>query len=303
VSATRDSVAPRFGEVAIVGRPNVGKSTLLNALIGEKISIVTAKPHTTRQRILGVLNDAAGQAVFVDTPGHARRSRQALHRLMARSVHQAMESADLVMLLVEATGLVPEDKALIDLLGQRLERTLLVVNKIDKLRSRSELLPFLDRLSGFACGAYVPVSARKRSNLRELKRAIFGLLPEGEPMFPDGMLTDQSTAFRAAELIREKLMSYLHQEVPYGLAVEIEHMSQAEDGRWLIHGLIWIGRDSHKAIVIGQRGRQLKSVGVEARLELERLLRERVHLELWVKVREHWSDNERELRRLGIDTT
>lgn len=292
---------PKFGEVAIVGRPNVGKSTLLNALVGEKLSITTSKPHTTRHRILGVLNYETSQAVFIDTPGHERRTGRALHRLMSRVVHQALESCDVPLLVVEATGLRDSDRALIDVIGERLPQTILVVNKIDKLERREAVLPLLEELNQHKCRAFVPVSARKRINLDSLVQAIFSALPEGEPMYPPGMPTDRDFRFRAAEIIREKLFEGTHQEVPYGLTVEIEHISQDDNGKWIIHGLIWIERESHKPIVIGRQGRQLKHVGTAARKELATMLDGRVHLELWVKVREHWSDNDNELRRLGFD--
>jgi GTP-binding protein Era len=293
----------RFGEVAIVGRPNVGKSTLLNVLIGEKISIASAKPHTTRQRILGVLNHEYGQAVFVDTPGHAKRSKRALHRLMARAIHHAVESCDLVLLLLEATGIRREDEVLIELLGDRLQHTIVVVNKLDSLASRSDVLPLLARLGELPALAFVPISARSGLNVDRLVGAIFENLPPGEPMFPREMRTDRSLEFRAAELIREQLLSSLHQEVPYGLTVEIEHMSRHDDGGWLVHGLIWLERESHKPIVIGREGQKLKQIGSRARAELAAMLGDRVHLELWAKVREHWSDSERELQRLGFETT
>ena len=293
---------PRCGYVAIVGRPNVGKSTLLNAVIGQKISIVSAKPHTTRHRILGVLNAGADQAVFVDTPGHAGRTKRALHRVMARAIHHAIDDCDLVLILIDAQGATAQDRKLFEMLDERKARAIVVVNKIDKLRARSTLLPLLAELEQHPFVAYVPVSAKTGENLGRLIAAILEHLPHGPPLFPKDMATDRSARFRAAETIREKLLEQLHKEVPYGLTVEVEHLSKLEDGRWLMHALIWLERDSHKPIVIGKDGRVLKSVGREARIELCRLFDARVHLELWVKVREHWSDNERELRRLGFDT-
>ena len=292
---------PRFGEVAIIGRPNVGKSTLLNALVGEKLSIATAKPHTTRHRILGILNQGHSQAVFVDTPGHERRTGRALHRLMSRVVHQALESCDVPLLVVEATGLRDADQQLIDVIGDRLEQTIVVLNKLDKLGRREAVMPLLEELGQYPCRAFVPVSARKRTNLNSLVDAIFAALPAGEPMYPAEMTTDRDLRFRSAEVIREKLMEGTHQEVPYGLTVEIEHMSCDDDGKWTVHGLIWLERESHKPIVIGSKGRQLKHVGTAARRELAEMLGGRVHLELWAKVREHWSDSDQELRRLGFD--
>jgi GTP-binding protein Era len=296
------SNGPRSGTIAIVGRPNVGKSTLINALVGVKISIVSAKPHTTRHRILGVLNRGESQAVFVDTPGHARRVQHALHRLMARVIHESVEGCDLVILVIGAKRTTVEDERLFELCKNRGGRTILVLNKIDELKSRAGLLPRLRELGKMSFLAYVPVSARTGENLGALVDAIFANLPEGPALFPLDMTTDRSLRFRAAEVIREKLLEQLHQEVPYGLTVEIEHMQKGEDGRWLVHALIWLEREGHKPIVIGREGRLLKQVGQDARIELNALLDGRVHLELWVKVREHWSDNELELKRLGFDS-
>jgi GTP-binding protein Era len=291
----------RFGFAAIVGRPNVGKSTLLNALVGEKVSIVTAKPHTTRHRILGVMNRDGNQAVFIDTPGHARRSKRVLHRLMARAVQQAVEDCDLILFVVDAKAFTAEDEELTQMLGPRLDKTILVLNKVDAVRSKQGLLPLLERLGKYPFAAFVPISARTGDNLEALVDELFRHLPPGPPMFPSEIKTDRSTAFRGAEIIREKLMTLLRQEVPYGLTVEIEHMARAEDGQWLVHALIWLERESHKPIVIGKQGALLKQAGTEARAELAQLLGGRVHLELWVKIREHWSDSEQALKRLGYD--
>jgi GTP-binding protein Era len=300
VSST-DQAEGRCGFVAIVGRPNVGKSTLLNALVGEKLSIVTDKPHTTRQRVLGVLNRGADQAVFIDTPGHARRTKRALHRLMARQIHQAIEDCDLALLVVEAGRLTSQDRALIEMLDGKLDRTMLVLNKVDALASKTELLPTLDKLSGRPFAAFVPISARTGDNLERLVAQIFEHLPVGPKQFPDGMITDRDLAFRIAETIREKLMTLLHQEVPYGMTVEVEHLGRNDEGQRLVHALIWLERESQKSIVIGKGGGVLKQAGTLARQELRELLGERVHLELWVKVREHWADSERELQRLGFE--
>lgn len=293
----------RSGFVAIVGRPNVGKSTLLNALVGEKISIVSAKPHTTRHRILGVLNRAAAQAVFVDTPGHTMRSKQVLHRLMARAIHQAIEDCDLILLVIEAPRVKQEDRKLLELLSAHAERTILVINKIDRVADKTGLLPLLQELQTYAFLAYVPVSARKGTSLDHLADEIVKHLPAGAALFPEEMSTDKDARFRAAELIREQLFAHLHEEIPYGLTVEVEHMGREESGRWRVHGLIWLDKESHKPIVIGKEGQSLKRVGSAARRELIALLGGRVHLELWVKIREHWYDNERELHRLGFDAS
>jgi GTP-binding protein Era len=291
----------RSGHVALVGRPNVGKSTLLNALVGEKLSIVTAKPHTTRHRIQGVLNLPAGQAVFIDTPGFTRDSGRVLHRLMARALRQTREDADLIVLVTEANRPIEQDAELIRVVLESGVPAILVINKIDRLKSRDALLPRLNSLQEYPFLEYVPISARSGSNLEALEQAIMRRLPEGPAMYPLDYKTDKSDVFRAAEIIREKLMSSLHQEIPYGLAVEIESL-RAEDGRTLIHAVIWVERESHKRIVIGSQGSVLKRIGQEARIELNGLFVTRVHLEMWVKVREHWSDNAEELKRLGYDS-
>ena len=295
----------RTGYAAIVGRPNVGKSTLLNALIGERVSIVSAKPHTTRHRILGVLNRPSRQAIFVDTPGlqrasHGRRG-QALRRLMARTIHQAIADADIVLMMVDARHVTAEDRRLAERLQERAEDTVMVLNKIDRIHPRSALLPMLDELSNnFDCSEYVPVSSTKGTNLDRLVEVISERLPPGPPLFPPDAVTDRGERFRIAEFIREKLLSALHQEVPYGLTVEVEHLGRS-DGQWLVHAIVWVERASHKSIVIGKGGRVLKAAGQAARRDLVKLLDGRVHLELWVKVREHWADSERELRSLGFD--
>jgi GTP-binding protein Era len=299
--STTDTASGRCGFVAIVGRPNVGKSTLLNALVGEKLSIVTDKPHTTRQRVLGVLNRGNDQAVFIDTPGHARRTKRALHRLMARQIHQALEDCDVALLVVEADRLTSQDRALIEMLEGKLERTFLVLNKMDALPSKTALLPTLDALSGKPFAEFLPISARTGDNLERLVEQIFSHLPVGPKQFPDGMITDRDLAFRIGETIREKLMTLVHQEVPYGMTVEVEHLGQNDEGQRLVHALIWIERESQKKIIIGKGGGVLKEAGTLARQELRQLLGERVHLELWVKVREHWADSERELQRLGFE--
>jgi GTP-binding protein Era len=300
VSST-DTPSGRCGFVAIVGRPNVGKSTLLNALVGEKLSIVTDKPHTTRQRVLGVLNRGADQAVFIDTPGHARRTKRALHRLMARQIHQALEDCDVALLVLEADRLTSQDRTLIEMLDGKLERTFLVLNKLDALPSKTALLPTLDQLSGKPFAEFLPISARTGDNLERLVTQIFAHLPVGPKQFPDGVITDRDLAFRISETIREKLMTLVHQEVPYGMTVEVEHLGVNDEGQRLVHALIWLERESQKKIVIGKGGGVLKEAGTLARQELRKLLGERVHLELWVKVREHWADSERELQRLGFE--
>jgi len=292
----------RCGFVAIVGRPNVGKSTLLNALIGEKVSIVSAKAHTTRHRILGVLSNDSDQVVFLDTPGLQSDRKHALHRLMARTINQALDDADITLMVIEAGKFSRQDRQLAELLREKADQTILVLNKIDQVKSKADLLPILQSIAAdFPFAAFVPISARGGKNLGDLLGEILKRLPEGPPLYPREMLTDRSQQFRIEETIREKLLSALHQEIPYGLTVQVEHVGKQEENQILIHAIVWIQRESHKAIVIGKGGRVLKAVGREARLELKDMLGERVHLELWVKVRENWADSERELQRLGFD--
>ena len=289
------------GHVALLGRPNVGKSTLMNALVGEKLSIVTAKPHTTRHRILGVMNRPEGQAAFIDTPGYSRDSGRVMHRLMARVLRQTLEDADLVVLVTEANRPLDSDGELITEVVASGRPAILVLNKIDRLKSRADLLPRIETLREHPFLEFVPVSASKGNNIEGLERAILRHLPAGPALYPEDFRTDKSESFRASEIIREKLMNCLHQEIPYGIAVEIESMGRGEDDLLRIRALIWIERESQKAIVIGKDGQVLKRVGREARLELNELFGERLHLALWVKLREHWSDNAEELKRLGLD--
>jgi GTP-binding protein Era len=294
-------VAARSGYVALIGRPNVGKSTLLNRLVGEKLSIVSQRPHTTRQRVLGVLNHGVSQAVFIDTPGHTRQAKRALQRVMIRTYQQAVDDADLVLLLVDARRISNEDQQLIEFLARSSKPALLVLNKIDLLDSRESLLPRLESLKELPFRAFVPVSAERGDNLKSLVDAIVENLPAGTALFPLDYKTDKDLRFRSAETVREKLFESLREEIPYGLTVEIEVLDRQEDGRWLVHALIWVERESHKPIVIGKSGQLLKTIGRRARLDLMELLGGRVHLEMWVKVREHWSDSERELKRLGFE--
>ena len=280
----------------------MGKSTLLNALVGEKLSIVTPKPHTTRNRILGVLNRPNGQAIFIDTPGYARRSGRVLHRLMARSLKQTREDADLILLVTEANKPIEIDNELIQEVTSKGQPAILVINKIDRLKSKDELLPRIEALRQYQFSDFIPICARTAKNVALLERAIMRCLPEGPALYPSDFKTDKSNEFRAAEIIREKLMGELHQEIPYGLAVQIEEMQIDESGRRQIQAVVWIERESQKAIVIGKEGKVLKRVGHDARVDLNQLFNDRVHLKLWVKVREHWSDNAEELKRLGFDS-
>ncbi|HEX7011911.1 MAG TPA: GTPase Era [Steroidobacteraceae bacterium] len=289
----------RSGFAAIVGRPNVGKSTLLNALLGRKISIVTPKPQTTRHRILGILTTGESQIIFVDTPGLHSSARRAMNRHMNRAALASLHDADVNVFVVEALRWTDEDQRVLDELVKLARPVILVVNKVDKVAPKERLLPFIDELSRRAKFAQiVPLSALKHTNLERLPGMIAGYLPISPPHFPSDQVTDRSREFQAAEIVREKLTLRLRQELPYGLTVSIEQLEE-EEGRLIIHAVIWVERTGQKAIVIGRGGEQLKEVGRAARLEMSQLFGRPVHLELWVKVKENWSDSETALKLLG----
>jgi GTP-binding protein Era len=291
----------RSGFAALVGRPNVGKSTLLNALVGEKLSIVTPRPQTTRHRILGIANLPGAQIAFVDTPGLHRAGRRALNKAMNRTAAAALEDADVVVLVVEAPRWVEGDELALSRIARAHRPAILAVNKIDRVRPRERLLPYLATLSGrHAFLAIVPVSALKADNVTELRATIAAHLPLSPALFPADTVTDRGLPFRIAEAVREKLTLELNQEVPYGIAVEVERVA-TEDHRTVVDAAIWVDRQGQKPIVIGARGERLKRVGRAARLALNELLGRRVHLNLWVKVRENWADNARALRQLGVE--
>ncbi|HXR20479.1 MAG TPA: GTPase Era [Steroidobacteraceae bacterium] len=290
------------GFVAIAGRPNVGKSTLLNAFVGQKLSIVTPRPQTTRHRVIGVAQLPEAQIAFVDTPGLHLGQRRALNRAMNRTAAAALGDADLVLLVLEALRWTEEDELALSRIRDRAKSVIAVVNKIDRVRPRERLLPYLAELARrHAFLAIVPVSARRGSNLDDLRRVIIAALPLGEAMFPPDQLTDRSLAFRTAEIIREKLTLELVEELPYGIAVEIEQIEAQPDGRRLVAAVIWVDRAGHKPIVIGADGSRLKRIGRAARLELNQIFGGRFHLTLWVKVREDWADDARALQQLGLE--
>jgi GTPase len=292
----------RSGFVALAGRPNVGKSTLLNALVGQKISIVTPRPQTTRHRVIGLLQLPEAQIAFVDTPGLHRGPRRALNRSMNRTATAAVGDADLVLFVVEACQWTDEDELALARIRQTERSVVAVANKVDRVRPRERLLPYMAELaSRHDFRDIVPVSAAREDNLDALKRVIVRQLPEGEAMFPRDQLTDRSMNFRIAETIREKLTLELVEELPYGVAVEVEQVEIDEENRKNVSAVIWVDRRGQKPIVIGAEGARLKRVGRAARMELNRLFSERFHLVLWVKVREDWADDARALRQLGME--
>jgi len=293
----------RSGFAAIVGRPNVGKSTLVNALLGRKISIVTPKPQTTRHRILGILTRPDLQLVLIDTPGIHGDQRRVMNRYMNRAALGSLADADVLVFVVEALRFGPADERVLAEITRHARPIVLVVNKVDRVKSKERLLPFIEALRQRAdFAAIVPLSALKRDNLAELPELIARHLPQSPPLFPAEQVTDRGPEFQAAEIIREKLTWRLRQELPYGLAVEIERFAHDEDGRLLINAIIWVERTGQKAIVIGHGGEGLQKVGRAARLELSRLFAAPVHLELWVKVKQNWSDSEAALRQFGYES-
>lgn len=295
----------RAGFAALVGRPNVGKSTLLNALVGEKLSIVTPRPQTTRHRITGLVNRPGLQVAFVDTPGLHAGAKRALNRAMNRTAAAALHDADLVVFVVEALRWTEEDEAVMQRIRESGRPALAVVSKADAARPRERMLPFIAELAArHTFRAIVPVSAVRGENLEALIAAIGRELPPSPQLFDEADRTDRDLRFRITEIIREKLTLELNQEVPYGIAVEIEKMErEQQDGseRELIHAVIWVDREGQKPIVIGAGGARLKRVGSSARREIVALLGRRCHLELWVKVRENWADSAQALRALGLE--
>jgi len=292
----------RAGLVALVGRPNVGKSTLLNALVGQKVSITSPKPQTTRHRIAGILTGPGYQAVFLDAPGLHSRQPRGLNRAMNRAALGSLADADLLLFIIDATRWTREDEAALERVTQAGKKTVLVVNKCDRIKPREKLLPLIERLSKrHAFDAVVPLSALKEDNLERLVAVIPPLLPESEPFYPEDQVTDRSERFLVAEVIREKLTMALQEELPYGLTVEIERWEEADDGRLAIGAVVWVERVGQRKIVIGEGAARIRDVGRDARLELNELLDRRVHLELWVKVRENWADSDAALRQFGYD--
>lgn len=297
VSATPSQV--RCGFAALVGRPNVGKSTLLNTVLGRKVTIVSRKPQTTRHRILGIHTLTGAQIVYVDTPGLHRQENTAMNRCLNRTATAVLAEADVAVFLVDALRWTQEDEFVLERLAPFANPVILALNKIDRLRAKQALLPLIDRLSGrrdFA--AVVPVSASRGINLAALEAEIAQRLPNSVAYFPQEQVTDRSERFMAAELIRERLLKTLGQELPYASTVEIEAFEQ--EGRLRrIAAVIWIERRGQKPIVIGRKGQRLKQIGRQAREEMEALFGAVVYLQLWVKVREGWSDDERALGLLG----
>jgi len=288
----------RCGTIAIVGRPNVGKSTLLNHLLGVKLSITSRKPQTTRHRLLGIHTTADTQYLFVDTPGFQLSHKSALNRVMNRTVQQVLAEVDVVVFVVEATRFGAADRKVLALLPQN-RPVLLVVNKADLLDNKADLLPYIEaRAREFVYAAVVPVSAKRNLQLDQMLAAIRAHLPEQPAIYGADELTDRSERFLAAELLREKVFRLLGEELPYAMTVEIEKFEQ-EGGLRRIHAAIIVDKEGQKPMLIGKGGEKLKQISTEARQDMERLFGGKVWLETWVKVRGGWADDERALKSLG----
>lgn len=291
----------RAGHIAVVGRPNVGKSTLINALVGAKVSIVSAKPQTTRHRVLGVRTEADAQYVFVDTPGFQTRHRNALNQTMNRTVANVLSEVDLVLWLVEAGRFTPEDERILSLLPAG-KPVVLVANKLDLVRDKPGLLPWLagmGRRRDFA--EIVPLSARDGKDAARLLAILRPRLPEAPPMFEADAITDRSERFLAAEIVREKIFRLSGDEVPYGVNVAVEKFEQTPEGVRRIDVVIWVDRAAHKPMLLGKGGEHMKRIASEARRDMEHLFDGKVFLQCWVKVKQGWADNAALLQSLGYE--
>lgn len=288
------------GFVAIVGRPNVGKSTLLNQLLGQKVSITSRKPQTTRHRIIGIHTEGPYQAIYVDTPGLHIEEKRAINRLMNRAASSSIGDMERVIFVVEGTHWTPDDEMVVNKLRDIGCPVVLAINKVDNVADKEKLLPHMQFLSQqMSFHDIVPICAENGMNVDTLAGIVRKALPEAEHHFPENYITDRSQRFMASEIIREKLMRFLGDELPYSVTVEIERFAANDRGGYDIHGLILVERDGQKKMVIGNKGSKIKTIGIEARQDMEAMFETRVHLELWVKVKSGWADDERALRSLG----
>ncbi len=291
----------RCGYVAIVGRPNVGKSTLMNRILGQKLSITSRKPQTTRHQILGIKTEGQDQVIYVDTPGLHKDGGKAINRYMNRAASSALRDVDIVIFIVDRNRWTDEDQAVLEKLKYSKLPVILAVNKVDRMDDKKALLPQLQQLSSLMYFAeVVPLSAKLGHNVDQLEQQVISRLPEGIHFFPEDQITDRSSRFLAAELVREKIMRQLGDELPYQITVEIEEFSH-ENAVLHIGALILVERDGQKKILIGHKGERIKLIGQEARIDMERLFDSKVMLKLFVKVKSGWSDDERALRTLGYD--
>jgi GTPase len=293
----------RAGHVAVIGRPNVGKSTLVNALVGAKVSIVSPRPQTTRHRLLGIATFPEGQLLLVDTPGIHREQKRAMNRLMNRAARGALEGVDAALLVVRAGQWDDEDTLAYDALRSAGLPVILVVNQVDRITDKTKLLPYLAKISeGRDFAGVHPISALKRSGLEALVKTLLSQLPEQPALYGEDEITDKSQRFLAGELVREQLMRQLGEELPYATTVEIERFVEEPSPKGVllrIGAVIWVEREGQKMIVIGKGGERLREIGTKSRLQMERLFGAKVFLETWVRVREGWSDDEAALRAFG----
>ncbi|SMY36643.1 GTPase Era [Photobacterium malacitanum] len=289
------------GFIAIVGRPNVGKSTLLNRLVGQKLSITSRKPQTTRHRIMGVDTRDGYQAVYVDTPGLHIEEKRVINRLMNRAASSSLTDVELVLFLVDGTVWTADDEMVLNKLIKSELPTVLLINKVDNIKEKHELFPHLQELANkMPFVDVVPISAKKGTNVDTIEKIVREHLPECDYYFPEEYVTDRSQRFMASEIIREKLMRFTGEELPYSVTVEIERFDfNPETNGFDINGLILVERQGQKKMVIGKGGDKIKVIGREARLDMEDLFERKVYLELWVKVKSGWADDERALRSLG----
>ena len=287
------------GFAAIVGRPNVGKSTMMNAMVGEKVAIVSSRPQTTRNRIMGVATAPDHQIVFLDTPG-LHKPRTKLGEYMVKSVEGAMDGIDVLLVLVDVSDVGPQDRAIVEEMAARKVKKILVLNKTD-IVDEAKLMATIQSFSAEKYDAIVPISARTGKNMEELRRLIVSFLPQGPKYFPDDMMTDQPERVICAEIIREKALLHLRDEVPHGVGVEMMRIQKLSENMTEIHATIYCERASHKGIIIGKQGTMLRTIGAEARRDIENLLGTRVNLQLWVKVREDWRNRMDDLRTLGYE--
>lgn len=289
------------GYVAIVGRPNVGKSTLLNNILGQKISITSKKPQTTRHQLLGIKTTDTCQFLYVDTPGVHGDEPRAINRYMNRSAKTVIRDVDVVVFVLDRTDWQGDDEIVAELAAKHRENLIIVINKVDLIKDKASLLPYLEKLQKrFPDSPLVPVSAEVGDNVETLENLIAGQLPPGPPLFAEDQITDRSTRFLVAEIVREKIMRQLGEEVPYAATIEIE--SFKDSGKTIhIDALVFVERDGQKAILIGKKGEKLKRIGADARQDIEKLLDRKVMLNTWVKVKSNWSDDDRALKSLGYD--
>lgn len=289
------------GYIALIGRPNVGKSTLLNQLLGQKISITSAKPQTTRHRVLGISTKGAHQLVYVDTPGIHHKIKNAMNRVMNKTARYAIKDVDVIVFLVDGLAWKDDDNLVLDALKRTKKPVILAINKVDTIKDKNTLLPQIAALKEHYDFAHIlPISAKTGFNIEPFERLLCESIPEGPHLFYPDQVTDRSQKFMVSEFIREKIFRLSGQELPYSVTIEIEAMKE-EDGLVRINALILVEKESHKRMIIGKNGEKLKEIGSKARVDIEKMLDKKVFLALWVKVKQGWSDDERALKQLGYD--